>query len=478
MILHYPAMSLPEYKAMLLTWEQMYDTFRGQLNKLPNPEKYLPRESNEPADAYPARLKRSPYENHTKKIITSYAGAISGVAFDGDLPEALKAIKDDIDLKGHSIEAFLDRLDVLALRDKFCFALVDFYSTAPETRADEIQNPSRPFWRSIDPRQAINYDEDCGAVERITIAEQWETDNNYGKTTEKVYRCINGAAWEVLRLVESEGLDEKGRKLWRAEPVTDEDGELQAGVYLDDGGEPLDRCPIIPYALTTGDWADDELPAFIGLSDLNIALYQAMSDWFAQVHSLCPVPWIIADDTAKLKNSAGQLSIGPHDFLDLGSTGTNACGYLQANPEAVKPAYDLVQDIRYSIKQIAIGINSDSSRQLTVVQTRALLLDVQQDLNRYAKQKESVVNNLMLLTGKLLGIEPEAIPKAQVSSDISMLFSDEKSIDFLYRGRLISLESALARLNQLGFNEDVAKELLRLRSTQSEAEQALNLSIP
>jgi hypothetical protein len=466
----------PEYKARLEQWQTMGDTFRGRLNKAPSPERYLPREANEPADAYPARLIRSPFENHVRKIVTSYAGAIGGAAWDGEMPAAIKAISDDIDMRGSSLEAFIDRTDVIAFRDKYCFVLVDYAATEVENREQEKSYPSQPFWRAIDPRQVINWNEDCGKIERMTIAEMHEEDMGFGCTEEKVYRIIEGDNWRVVRLIETNQIDQNNRKIWREEIIidTEEDGSTKAkqGQYLQANGQPLGCCPIIPYAITTSDWTDDELPAFIGVADLNIALYQSTSDWRAIVRSLCPVPWIRADNTAKLTNSKGQLSLGPHDYLDLGQTGTNATGYLQSNPGAVQPAYDVVQDLRAAIKQFAIGINDTGSHQVTATQIRTMFLDIKQDLLRYAKQKESVLDNLMKLTAKYLG-HSDAVPRAIVTTDISALFTDEKTIALLYKERLLSLESAVNRLNQLGFNEDAAVELLRLSAAPAPGQSTL-----
>ncbi len=468
-----PSYECPEYQAQSEVWATIGDTFRGRLNRVDNPERYLPQEANEPTDAYPARLIRSPFENHVKKIITSYAGTIGGLTWDGKLPIALKSIADDIDLKGSSIEVFVGNADVMALRDKYCFILIDYQKQEAENREQERQNPSQPFWRVIDPRQVINWHEDCGEIEQLTIAEVWQTKKAYGSVDEKVYRVINGDKWRLVRLVETTQVDTNGQKIWREEIVVkNEDGinVEQWGQYLQANGQSFGCCPVVPYSLSTTEWMDNELPAFIGVADLNIALYQSTSDWRSIVRSLCPVPWVRADDTARLLNSKGQLSIGPHDFLDLGSTGSNACGYLQSNPQAVDPAYQVVVDLRNSIEKFSIGIHSQGNHQITATQIRTMFMDVQETIDRYAKHKESTIDNLMLMTAKYLGIDASIIPKAMVASDISGLLADETTIALLYKDGLLSLESAVNRLNQLGFNENATAEILRLNAAPTPAQ--------
>ena len=463
-----PSFECDLYKSRLEDWIMMADTFRGGLNRLDDPERYLPRESNEPTDAYPDRLKRSPYENHVQPTITGYAGSISGLAFDGDLPEAIKDIEEDIDMKGHSFSTFCDAIDIKSIRDIYCFVLVEYHKPEAANRREEIESPPRPFLRVIDPRQVINWEEDCGKIERITIKECHEEKFQYGSKEEDVYRIIEGDTWRLVRLIESQQIDQSGKKIWTEQII-----EGYEGQYLGATGKPLGYCPIVPYVLTANSWTCDDLPAFIGLADLNIALYQSMSDWRAIVRSLCPVPWVSVDETANITNAQGNFSIGPHDFLNLGSMAGAACGYLQSNPGAVQPAYDMVLDLRAQIK--AIGINSlgSSGHQRTATEIRMGFNDAQKMIGRYASQKESAIDNILMVMADYMGIDKSTLPKASVASDISALLTDIPVLVQLYKEGLLTLESSIKRLNQLGFNSDYSEELLKLETADKAAVDAI-----
>jgi hypothetical protein len=463
-----PSYQCPDYNQRLEVWQTMSDAFRGRLNKVNDPERYLPSETNEPREAYPKRLARSPYENHTKKIITGYAGAISGLGFAEDLPKDLADIEDDIDLCGASFRVFCEGIDTSSLRDQYSFVMVDFYR--PESiisRADERKTPPRPFIRAVDARQVINWKAENGRIARATIKEEHCRPSGYGEIEEIVYRVIKGDYWRVVRVTELNATGKDGKKLWIEEPVTDENSKPLAGQFLNAKGLPLGYCPLIPYTLTANDWDGDNLPEFIDLADLNIALYQSISDWRAIVKSLCPVPWVKADSTARITNQAGNLSLGPHDFLDLGSAPQAECGYLQADPAAVAPAYDVVKDLRSQIKAMSLNDLAGSTHQRTATEIRTAFADTQKRIERYATQKESAINNVLKVVADFMGID-EDLPKATVISDISALLTDEKSIALLAGANLLSQESAVKRLEQLGFNSGAAEELLRLKAEEAE----------
>lgn len=461
-----PSFECESYRERLEQWRTMMDCWRGRLNKVDDPELYLPKEENEPRDAYPKRLARSPYENHLKKTISGYAGSIAGMAFDGDLPPAIEAIQDDIDMKGHSFATFTDSIDVKSIRDVYCFVLIDYHRPEVVNRKEELQSPPRPFARVLDPRQVPNWDEHCGKLKRVTIKECHEKNYAYGSTEEDVYRVIEGDKWRVVRLVESGQVDRNGKKIWEEQLLIEEseDGQIKRheGQYLGANGHPLGYCPIVPYVLTADCWTGDDLPEFIGLADLNIALYQSVSDWRAIVRSLCPVPWVTGDTSAKLTNEQGNLSLGPHDFLHLGNAPNAAAGYLQANPSAVQPAYDAVIDLRAQIKEMGINSLGSSGHQRTATEIRMSFNDAQKMIDRFAAQKESAINNILAVMADYIGIDKTALPKASVASDISALLTDVPTLVQLYKENLLSLESAVKRLHQLGFNSDATDELLRL----------------
>jgi hypothetical protein len=451
----------------------MGDTFQGNLNKIESPEQYLPKQVNEPPEAYESRLKRSPYQNHVAKVIKAHSGAISGVGFDPDvpMPAELERIGQNVDLRNSSLEVFFDLIDVRSMRDVYCFVLCDYYKDGEvENRREEMEADSQPFFRVIDPRNVPNWHEECGRIQSMTIAEIHCTPSKYGAIEKPVFRVIEGDSWRIVEVVETQSTDKK----WIEKPVTDEDGRELAGRFLRADGNPLGYCPIQAYCLTAGDWADGDLPEFLQLADLNIRHYQSCSELWELIHCCCtPTPWFALSPGnelyRKLTEGAG-LSLGNHDYLLFSPD--NSCGYLQASSDAIAPARESVKDLELALDSYSLA-NIASGAQRTATEIRTLFNDTQKKLTRFARQKESAINNLLMMFADYLGLDRATMPECTVACDIAALLTDEQSIVALYQGGLLSRESAVNRLNQLGFNANATDELLRLERAEEAEVSAL-----
>lgn len=431
----------PEYNRRLVGWGLMADVYEGNLNDIANPEKYLPRESSEPLKAYNNRLVRSPFDNHLAPIIQKFSGALSTLSVK-DMNDAVDEVEDNIDLCGNSLMAFFDMADQLALRDGHCFILVDYCSTP---------TISRPFLRLIDVKQVINWEEVDGLIDRLTISEMTSKRLGYGSTDELTYRVIEGDTWKTIRLVE--GAPGK----WREE-------ETGAGQFFSAEGTPLSLCPVIPYSLSSFRWSQEHTPLFYSLAKLNIRLYQSQSDCWEIIHKCnCPVPCVAVGAGSNLLDELGNLSLGANDFLDLGLDGK--AFYLQPSGASIDNAVASIDRILEAIKEFDLmaSLKTVKGEKRTATEVRMAFSGTQKYLGRLAQQKESSIESLMEVLGLFMGIKPEDMGSILVAADVSALLTDENSITTLYEAGLLSLESAVTRLNQLGFNQDTAEELLLLR---------------
>lgn len=466
-----PSFQRPEFIKQLEWWETCLDCYGGDLNYLPvdRAKKYLPQERNEPDDGYQSRLKRSPYEDYFASTIQGFAGAISGAIFTSKVPQQIEQINQNIDLKGNSIEVFFDDLDVSCLRDRYVFILVDFYRQEVVNRDEELKHPPRPFVRVIDPRQVINWHEDCGKLERLTICEEYHECTGYGYECKTVYRVIEK---DTYRLVELQEIKENDKVQWLEVPVLEENGEPIAGQYLNFRGQPLGYCPVVPYCFSIEDWHETSKPEFLSLARQTIKLYQAESDLWQIVHSCCPTPWYRGASLEGLEDSRGNISLGPHDFLFLGNSDNAAVGYLQADPGAIEPIRQVVTDCRDAVKRRGLN-NVAGDRPRTATEIRTLFNDIQKQLNRFAVRKASSLDNVFAVICDYLGIDPKAMPRMSVAADISALLTDESAIAVLHKEGLLSLEASVRRLSQLGYTQDPELELNRILAEQGQQTNAL-----
>lgn len=459
-------------------WRQILnDCFEGDLQNSPNISQYLPRERGEPADAYKSRIARSPYENHVATTIKSFAGAISAATWTTGKPDWLGLIDEDIDMGANSLDVVVDCCDITSLLDGYCFVLVDYYRPLTENRAQELANPSRSFVRIIPAQSVPNFKQKNGTIKKITIAEQMPTESEYGSCSKTVYRVIEGDIWRVVELADTKQSRPDGTPLWIEKPVMDGTGNILEGQFTNSRGQPLGYCPVVAYCLGGEQWRNSSPPEFLVLARHNLALYQSFSDLIAIVHSLAPTPWIRYDATAKLSGQNGYLSLGPHDWLDLGSSPQAACGLLQGNPEAVAPARQLVQDIRHQIYAEGLSLKSGTEEggsrggsrggSTTATEIRARFNEVQKRLKRFAEGKQSALNTILKMLADYVGDTGE-LPRSIVTADISALLSSEDSVVALYNAGLLSKQAAVTRLEQLGYNNDAAEELERLAAAERE----------
>lgn len=466
--------SLPSYRCTEYLDQQAYrslmgEVYKGDLNMIENPEKYLPRNSNE-GGAYKGRLTRTVFENHTQPIVNSFAGALSMVLYE-NVPEAIMEWEDNIDMQGNSLSVFFDDVDIAAMRDGLTYVLADYHAAEVETRADEIDAAPRPFLRHIKASQIINYKIDCGKVEQCTIIECHATPTKYGETLETVYRHLQGGRWHVVRLVEDKSKSGK----WVEEIVIDENGQEMIGEYLGASGKPLNCCPIVIYRITG---SGSQHPYFYDLAKLNIRLYQSQSDYWELLHKCnWPVPCFAVAKGSDLRQADGSISIGPNDALMLGENG-NAF-YLQPTADSSSASHEAILDIRKAID--GYGLNSSlattGAKARTATEIRMLFSSVQKTIARFAQQKESALETVLEYFGMFLGIDKESIGVASVAADVSALLTDETAIVALYGAGLLSIESAVERLTQLGYQSDAAEEILRLKQVETEQQQAIAASL-
>ncbi len=290
------------YRQASPVWEYLGDLYRGSdawiertlwgISPKLNARIYLPPEPAELQVDYLSRLGRSPYDNRFAKSIHKFAALVlaNGVEVQGPLDPRHAQ---DIDREGTTLEVFLHRCMISALRDGHTFVLVDFslLSETPYSLADVQRLAPRPYWVHYGVNQLVNWRVESG---KLTLAVLRETVfvplGLYGEQEVEQYRVLYPGGWD----------------LWRQVGDSFE--------WVSGGATALQS---IPLACLSGGQLQQwgvSLPPLRALADLNLTHYQVKSDHLRKIHLCClPVPEL----KDSLRPEGEPLVIGPNSFVHI-----------------------------------------------------------------------------------------------------------------------------------------------------------------
>ena len=265
----------------------------------------MPPENQEPIQAYLSRLARSRFERRFRNAIEKdFSGLLSQFVLK-EAPRTLLQHQDSIDLKGNSLRVFLKEADKLALRDKYCFILVEYPQFDPNilSEADRLVSGRRPYLVLLTRSQVINWQVEyingrevlTKVVFRKTV---YRPDGEYGtKELELYYVCLPGA-YAAYEIAESGGQQ-------IAKIATDEKGQEIIG------NTSLSYIPVAIHSLTDINVLDGNYNTFPlqDLAEMNLELYQLESEKREILHK-CNMPTLVIDR----RNTDGYVPSDGNDF--------------------------------------------------------------------------------------------------------------------------------------------------------------------
>jgi len=183
-------------------------------------QKYLPKETKESHDNYQNRLKRSYLFNAFGRTISYLGGQVFAqpVRLRDDVPSAIRTgttggYKEDIDLKGNNMDAFLKPVFERGVTDGCTCVLVDFPPLRIEgsiSVADEKKAGLRPYWVHI-PTSAIigwktRFVRGKELFTQVRIREVEEVDDGeFGIKKVNRIRVLEPGSWRLFEEVERDG---------------------------------------------------------------------------------------------------------------------------------------------------------------------------------------------------------------------------------------------------------------------------------
>ncbi len=299
-----------DYREMFARWELVEDLCGGRDAMIRKHVRWLPREPKEKDTHYTVRLSRS-------FLYSVFADTIEGLArkpferdllVNGELPERLAEMVDDVDLEGTTLHDFGHRL----LRDgiKYGHALV-FVDFSGDVRgvslADERASGARPFFRRIKAPDLLDWKwrrvEGLGKQLTEIRFRDWSTvrSGKYGSRRVELIRVYRapllfpgealpppGLREEVdfeIEAAASEGrdpvLDVGTFEVWqRVASTVGSSRSSEADFELSAEGVQTHSFPGIPLAwfYTLEDGFLRSRPPLFELAEMNLSHYQAYSD--------------------------------------------------------------------------------------------------------------------------------------------------------------------------------------------------------
>ena len=209
-----------EYYEMAAKWGLIHDLLGGTQTMRDAGEKWLPIETEEKLQAYNNRVSRSFLYGALEDSIEKSASKpfSKPVTTQGDMPEALVPMEDNIDNMGRNLTQFAKDVMLDALVHGLTHIFIEFPKTIDEADADDIEERRsrltladekelgiRPYMVHIKACNMIGWrsEKDEGGREQLTQIRFRETkiepDGEWGDTVVEYIRVWNTDSWELWK---------------------------------------------------------------------------------------------------------------------------------------------------------------------------------------------------------------------------------------------------------------------------------------
>ncbi|WP_368412340.1 DUF4055 domain-containing protein [Synechococcus sp.] len=283
-------------------------------------EYYLPRGEREPDSAYKRRIDAALPSGFFRDALRTFAGMLTASHW-RELPPSLQAVVSDVDGLGTDLGVFLERADLLVLRDGACLIAV----TAPEhlwpSAGDYAQalrlgdRASLPKLQLIERADLLNWGH---SPESTSGANTLPTQLIYRSTARPAGACPSGAQYVSV----ISGVD--GLTATTSELV--EDPSVPGGYALrqvsSSNYQNINSLPMIWYASDGAAFGEGDLP-HLGLAHQYLNHFRCQSDYQELLYrTAMPVgvrTGVISNAPLSLGAGAAnaEIVLGPNSIIDL-----------------------------------------------------------------------------------------------------------------------------------------------------------------
>ncbi len=462
--------------AMMPFWQPINMCVGGTKAIRANAEEIIPREPEEPDDAYRRRIFHAVMPPFLNRLASQAAGTIlrKGIHLEGGDEEFWREWAKDVTGDGTPLNEFARRMLVNSLLYGHDNVLVDYpdATAAPRTLAEEQAAKDRkPYLVPIHAQQILGWrTEGNRAMGRLTQVRYFEMvcerDGAFGETVVEQIRVLEPGTWQIWRRDDS-GLG------W----AIHSSGETTVGeipmhtVYSNRLGTLTSKPPLLEVAY------------------LNLAYVQRFTDYHHAIH-VGASPILVLKGFDPDTGKPIGLSVNTAVLLPPDGDGY----YVEPRSDAFEAQLKCLQTLEEQIS--SLGINTLAKQNITNAAADAKRLDridsdsimsiISEDLSR-------TIESLIKVAGEYAGVEP---PKVTIPKDYENRLLDGNQITAylqLYMQGAISQETLLRILQEgevlpvyidLGEELSATKELLEeqlamdLQRMEAEAKVAADNAPP
>lgn len=460
-----------EYQRMSEKWELLHALLGGTASMRLAGEKWLPREPREDLSLYENRLERSflfsAYEDTVEKLVAKPFSR--PVTIQGDLPEQIQPMVDDVDRTGCNITQFL--MD--GFRKTVIYGLHHFFidfPTMPEgaSLAFERQVGARPVFVHVPAPCLIGWQTERTLGGKIRLIQvriyevRIESDGEFGEVENHYIRVFNAP------VMGPDGETIPGTwELWRFKRVKDKE-DRKKGEWERIAGPTIHSFPEVPlvtvYAERTGVLTAN--PPLDTLAWLNLAHWQSESDQrnilrFARVGLMFGAGFSDED----VENG---IVVGPNKLITTSNPDAKLT-YVEHNGKAIGAGSDDLETLERRMEVLGL---QPLLQQTRITATKSVLDEsrTQSSMQSWVKNEENAALEAFKFAAMWLGTElPEDI-SVDIFNDFEVGLMGTSEIAELTKARQsgeLSLFTYLREQKRRGFLSDslvVEEEIARIES--------------
>ena len=335
---------------------------------------YLPKFPLEHADDYAARWNAATMLNITDKTVETMCGLAlqKGVMLNEDVPEAIKALSENIDNKGNHLDVFARDLFEESF-DGWAAVLVD----SPEKKAGDLGEQRalglRPYWRMYKAEDVTNWAYEIDPISkrmRLSLVVFREC----FKRPDGRYKRVEVTRYRTFFL-------ENGEVYWRLDEVVKEkDGKETIIEITPDTLMP--KLTKIPVAFV-GEPGDE--PPLMDLAFTNLKHAQKTSDYDTIIHKTCvPIPYttgVSAADFGKLTQVGSTMYHLPTEGCSM--------GFAEVQGGSIEKARQDLQDVEVQMATLGLAMLAQTHKPKgDVTATETLISSIKELSGLQARQSQ------------------------------------------------------------------------------------------
>lgn len=287
-------------------------------------------------------------------------------------------------------------------------------------------------------------------INHATLKERRLIPKGYGHVSQTVYKVLTPGFWREYEMVQGTNQE------WRA-------------VLLGEGATSIDQVPLIYYSLSskTPFYSD---PPLLNTAEQNLTHYQLYSDYYEVLHH-CNLPVPVRKGivyAAMDEEDIPPLILGPHALVDLPPDGDFY--YREPTGAAIAATESAIANLETSMDRALLSFLSTGEAQKTA--TEILIHSAQTEANLFGmgEMKESNVEQMFDLIAAYYRQDNGGT--IHVNKDILRPPITPEQVALVYREGIISHETAVEKLAELGAVDDPVIELKRVEQEKEAAAEA------